>query len=524
MKSQNAMSRKRKVLSLEERVSVLKKVEEGKSCRAVSNELGVGKTQVQTIVKEREDILRRWESGERSNKKYVKPRTAGYDDLDKLVWEWFTTARAKNIPVSGRMIQEQARLYAAELGHEGFSGSNGWLDRWQKRHNVRMATLSGEAADVSESVIEDWSRRLESVCNGYQLRDIFNADETGLFYRALPTKSMSVKGEEAKGGRKSKERITVLLACSAEGEKLRPFVIGHSANPRCFKGLASLACLPVTYFSNKKAWMTAELFQQWLDKLNSKMKCEGRSILLLVDNCSAHPDIQFSNVKLVFLPPNTTSKLQPCDAGIIQATKMHYRKLLLRHVLFHMNEASCASDLAKSVNVLDAIMWLKSAWDNVKPTTIQKCFAKCGFTQAVFADPEEDNACTIDSSLGALVETCGASWEVYANFDQDLATNGSIDEDWEAVLLEKARSKSSSEDKVDINEDENEDEEEDETVDDKPILSAEAAISHLVDLRDFALSRQSPELLELISKSKNVVEKLMCDPHHLRQTKLSDFF
>ena len=196
---------------------------------------------------------------------------------------------------------------------------------------------------------------------------------------------MSVKGEEAKGERKSKERITVLLACSSEGEKLRPFVIGHSANPRCFKGLASLACLPVTYFSNKKAWITAELFQQWLDKLNSKMKCEGRSILLLVDNCFAHSDIQFSNVKLVFFPPNTTSKLQPCNAGIIQATKMHYRKLLLRHVLFSMNEASCAcaSDSAKSVNVLDAIMWLKTVWDNVKPTTIQKCFAKCGFTQAV---------------------------------------------------------------------------------------------------------------------------------------------
>ena len=80
-------------------------------------------------------------------------------------------------------------------------------------------------------------------------------EQTGLFYRALPTKSMSVEGEEAKGGGKSKERITVLLACSAEGEKLRPFVIGHSANSRCFKGLDSLACLPVTYFSSKNAWM-----------------------------------------------------------------------------------------------------------------------------------------------------------------------------------------------------------------------------------------------------------------------------
>ena len=246
------MSRKRKVLSLEERVNVLKKIDEGKSCRAASTELGVGKTQVQTIVKERKDIMKRWESGERSSKKYVKPRTMGYDDLDKLMWEWFATARAKNIPVSDRMIQEQALLYAAELGHEGFSGSNRWLDRWQKRHSVRMSTLSGEAADVSESIVDDWRRCLESVCKGYQLRDIFNADKTGLFYRALPTKSMKVKGEEARGGKKSKERITVLLACSAEGQKLKPFVIGHSAKPRYFKGLASLACLPVSYNSNKR--------------------------------------------------------------------------------------------------------------------------------------------------------------------------------------------------------------------------------------------------------------------------------
>ena len=109
------------------------------------------------------------------------------------------------------------------------------------------------------------------------------------------------------------------------------------------------------------------------------------------------------------------------NPGNVIGNNMHYRKLLLRHVLFHMNEASGASDLAKRVNVLDAIMWLKNAWDNVKPTTIQKCFAKCDFTNAVFADPEDDTA--IDSSLTAFVEASGVSWEVYANFDQDLATN-----------------------------------------------------------------------------------------------------
>ncbi len=146
----------------------------------------------------------------------------------------------------------------------------------------------------------------------------------------------------------------MLLACSAVGEKLTPLVIGHSAKPRCFKGLVSTLCLPVTYSSNKKAWMTSDLFQQWLDKLNGKMKTENRSILLFIDNCSAHPDVTLSNIKLVFLPPNTTSKLQPCDAGIIQNVKLLFRKSLVRHVLFHMDEATSASEVAKKVNVLDA--------------------------------------------------------------------------------------------------------------------------------------------------------------------------
>ena len=92
------------------------------------------------------------------------------------------------------------------------------------------------------------------------------------------------------------------------------------------------------------------------------------------------------------------------------------------------------------------------------------------------------------------------------------------------MLLEKANNKSSSEDKADTNENENEDEEEDEMVVDKPTLSAGTATSYLDDLRDFALSRQSPELLELISKSRTAIEKLMCNPDRLRQTKLSDFF
>ena len=73
----------------------------------------------------------------------------------------------------------------------------------------------------------------------------------------------------------------------------------------------------------------------------------------------AHPHVERSNIKLVFLPPNTTSKLQPCDAGIIQTVKLCYRTKLLRRIAFAIDEVESASLLAKKVNLFDAIMWLR---------------------------------------------------------------------------------------------------------------------------------------------------------------------
>ena len=191
--------RKLKILTLEERVAVLK-IDSRNSCHAVASELGVGKTQIQGIVRDRGDIMKRWEAGEQLDRKYAKIRKVGYKHLDEVIWELFTRARARNISVSGKLIQEWALLYATELGHNNFTPYKGWLEKWQKRHNVRMAVLSGEAADVEPSVVSDWGVRLKSVCDGNALRDIFNGDKTGLFYRALPTRSLAVKG-----GKKSKE-------------------------------------------------------------------------------------------------------------------------------------------------------------------------------------------------------------------------------------------------------------------------------------------------------------------------------
>ena len=95
---------KRKILSLQRRVDVLRRLDSGVSCRAIANDIGCGKTQICRIHSEREAVMREWETGGRSDLKYVKKRKTIYDELNLLVCEWFCAARNKELPVSGRRL------------------------------------------------------------------------------------------------------------------------------------------------------------------------------------------------------------------------------------------------------------------------------------------------------------------------------------------------------------------------------------------------------------------------------------
>lgn len=123
----------------------------------------------------------------------------------------------------------------------------------------------------------------------------------------LPDWTLKFKNEKCVGGKLSKEQITVFVCANMDGsEKRKLFVIGKSKKPRCFKNVKSL---PVRYTANRKAWMTSALFEEELRLWDRELVKKNRKIILVVDNCPAHPKIPFQNIKLVFLPPNTTSVL-----------------------------------------------------------------------------------------------------------------------------------------------------------------------------------------------------------------------
>ena len=106
-----------------------------------------------------------------------------------------------------------------------------------------------------------------------------------------------------------------MAASNALGEKIPMFVIRKCANPRCFKHARKLPC---RYQSQKKAWMDRILFEEWLRELDRKFEMKQRKIVMIVDYCSAHPEVLgLKSIKLQFLLPNSTSSTQPTDKGVI---------------------------------------------------------------------------------------------------------------------------------------------------------------------------------------------------------------
>ena len=99
---------------------------------------------------------------------------------------------------------------------------------------------------MSGVTVSSWKERLPEIVRGYDKKNIYNLDETGCFWRALPERGFVEKGKRCNGGKKHKLRLTIAFLVNASGEKEQPIVIWNSANPRCFRGFDQR----VLYLSN----------------------------------------------------------------------------------------------------------------------------------------------------------------------------------------------------------------------------------------------------------------------------------
>ena len=112
------------------------------------------------------------------------------------------------------------------------------------------------------------------------------------------------------------------------------------------------------------------------------MKMQNRNVVLFLDNASSHQESNeknLSNIKLVFLSKNITSRLQPLDAGIIRAFKLKSCRMLIRYVISRGDDNKRASKIINKINILKVIGWVKSPWRELTSDTINHCFENVVF-------------------------------------------------------------------------------------------------------------------------------------------------
>ena len=379
--SNSRQRKQRRNLSLEDKINIIKRKEADVrlSDEKLANELGVDRSTISGILRKKEKLLQLHANAKNSDLKKLRIRVARFPSLEEALYKWFQSLRSRNVPVSQDILKNKAIEFynrAKENGAQlpNFEASNGWLEKFQNRYDISSKCITGESESACLDQVENGRKLLQDIIATFNLESVYNADETGLFFRLGPNRTLASRNDKAKGIKKDKERVTVLLCCNATGtKKLKPFVIGKFKNPRCFKNV-NLATLPVRYSNNRNAWMTMEKWNEWLKWLDNNV---FEKSLLLVDNCPAHTDgfsLNLKNLRVEYIPPNTTSHIQPCDAGIIANFKAHYRNLLVSKWVYELNE----EQKVKKLNIKEAIEFIADAWEKVKPSTINNCWKNTG--------------------------------------------------------------------------------------------------------------------------------------------------
>ena len=243
-------SKKRKAITMEMKLDIIKQSKNGKTATNIGLSLGLSRSTVDTIIRDQEQIVEHVKGSAPMKATVItKQRSGLIIEMERLLVLWLEDQNQRCIPVSLMVIQEKAKRLFEELkkekgegsASEEFNASRGWFMQFKAWANYHNLKIQGEAASGDEKAASEFPTALAEIIRegGYSSQHVFNVDETSLFWKHMPNCTYIAKEEKSAPGHKvSKERLTLLLGGNAAGDvKLKPLLVYQTENPRALKGI-----------------------------------------------------------------------------------------------------------------------------------------------------------------------------------------------------------------------------------------------------------------------------------------------
>jgi transposase-like protein len=375
--------------------------------RAAAREFGVD-----------ERCIRRWRSEKAVLESMPKTKrarrcgTAHWPELEDVLEKWILEQREKGLPLSTVQIRLQAKNFAANMGISNFTGNPNWCFRFmaRKKLSVRARTTVGQSLpDDWEDKKKSFLQYVENAVSGKKLHksQIINMDEVPMSFDCPPTRTVCKTGEKTVSivtSGHEKTAFTCVLACAANGEKLKPMLIfKRKTLPRGnFPADVLIRC-------NPKGWMCESIMLDWMNEVWRKRKGSffQPSGILVLDSMRAHllesvkVAAKKASATLAVIPGGLTKVLQPLDLTVNKSFKGHVRNQWESWMAKENHEYTKGGKM-KRASYEEVAKWVSQAWAKVSTQTVESGFSQAGIISdkiTHISDDEEEEDVRLNEEL-----------------------------------------------------------------------------------------------------------------------------
>jgi transposase-like protein len=181
------VTRKMTRITIEVKKEIIAKHENGVRVSDLATQFGVAKSTISTILKNKETI--KGASVEREVTVVIKQRSQTIEVVERLLLIWINEKMLAGDSVSEGIICEKARQLHKNPGTSAdtdvFQASRGWFEKFKKRSGIHSVVRHREAASANQKAAEEFVQNFSDYvkAEGFLPQQVFNCDETGLFWK-----------------------------------------------------------------------------------------------------------------------------------------------------------------------------------------------------------------------------------------------------------------------------------------------------------------------------------------------------